>query len=316
MKTLEERIASHARLFNNQAPAVTEALSLQLVGFFNIDSHRTHIKSAIVQNPTINAYATIKRSATTNDSTAGGATSYFVGIQTGLMATVCKFVAEITHEPEARAEIFDKDFSLTVGYLDTFTSQVILAVYSLVMMHEFSHIMLGHLEWISTNMGMDALSEVASGDAMDPITSQALEFQADAFSMGPAFRLGALNPGYAGFGCMVLFYLISHANESISGRRNSTHPHPICRWANWTYWLRATDIYTEQEKAQWVSGYAGARLCMRKSRVRDLFDDLPPGSSDDQVLSSLADEVEPIHRRAIEIFYELKPVHNLPWRLQ
>ncbi|MEE9130856.1 MAG: hypothetical protein V3T84_12615 [Phycisphaerales bacterium] len=100
------------------------------------------------------------------------------------------------------------------------------------MLHEMSHIVLGHVRWLYREYGLASLSETEKPGPLDAATFQALEIHADMMAAS-RFLSGdwdATNTHANGFGVGLLLHAIASVPQRIENYNDKKHPHPLIRF--------------------------------------------------------------------------------------
>lgn len=264
-----------------------------------------HINFQIDNSQELNAYAN------------GCYPKYKIVIFSGIIYGICDlFKLLMEHEDaigiiEQNNEYVSKD----VMYDKVkFCAKLVSSTIRYVTLHEFSHIVLGHLDWIKINYKLDKLEEYGGNEGLDATSFHALENHADATAMGPLVIANSLDTYYAGIGITFIFNLLINKQESIRNYASITHPHPYVRWAS-LYSLISVNIkekiISEGPGNGLLIGMNNASRALRSANLDNLLKPIVDDYGPDEASNIVSKEYQYTTKRLLEIAAQLKPLHGL-----
>lgn len=169
--------------------------------------------------------------STSNDINAaatGKYPNYLISLNKGIIYATCRKVFELFELTNKFDEIIDENNHRMARS----TSMALIIDYTLkyIVMHEFSHIISGHLDWLYSKHGIDKLNENSINKYLDKTTFHAMESHADNFALGPLTVVTGMEVYIVGIAISLLYSIFAQEANNFKYYNSISHPHPLLRW--------------------------------------------------------------------------------------
>jgi hypothetical protein len=248
---------------------------------------------------------------------AKGSNSYFeICVFTGVLEQVFLKISKLIIKPEI-AKILELPSSIKTSETRTepidITAKVVYFAWDYILLHEFSHIVLGHLDWLKANHNLTCLFEQGKGSVTDPKVYHALEFQADAY----ALLLGVIQYShedqyYSGIAAVIVQNLLADGTPYSRSAGFTSHPHSSVRLMQLLTFVTKSviDDPTYYPLRNWLLGAMAITdalyLTGEEIAVRPTLNNL------DEFFSKVPLEIHDTIRCGIDLAKQMKPLHRIP----
>ena len=298
-KRIREALEDLRRLFSEAAP---EYLT-KLFNDFGVDK-AVSIGFTLPSDPRVNAFA------------EGRNGTYAICLHSGVVDSVFETIMFLT-DTEDTATILGLESPLgSKGYDEQraeLAACVVDSAMRFVLIHEFCHIILGHLDWLHSKHDLSRLSENGDNRGLDFTTFHALELHADSIALGPLMTQRAVDTHYIGIAAAVLYNLLAAGIGDIHTHDGKTHPHPFIRSSN-LYALVDSTMQNDpnaEQMSRWLKGAADALACLRRAGRDVLLTPTVEHAGEENMPTEVSIEVKRVHERILELMQELEPLHGL-----